>query len=118
MADHYDTAFCEDVFEDTGQRISTPGADDNVSGSVALLMAAITLRHLKFCNEIWLVHFTGLSPLLHFLELVIEKYFLIKRSELNYVKVKNSLEMIWELVPLYLHCLTGNKTFKGSSFLI
>ncbi|MGZ3699176.1 MAG: hypothetical protein ACXWP5_13660, partial [Bdellovibrionota bacterium] len=35
MADHYDTAFCEDEFARTGRRISAPGADDNATASAA-----------------------------------------------------------------------------------
>jgi hypothetical protein len=59
LADHYDTAFCEDVFRRTGQRVSTPGADDNASGTAALLRAAEVLRDAHPRNDIWLVHLTG-----------------------------------------------------------
>lgn len=59
IADHYDTAFCEDVFATSKHRVSAPGADDNVSAVAALLRAAETLRDLPHENDIWLVHLTG-----------------------------------------------------------
>lgn len=59
MADHIDTAFCEDVFEKNGQRVSAPGADDNLSATGVLLRAAEVLRNRKFPHDIWLVHLTG-----------------------------------------------------------
>ncbi|MDD5432105.1 MAG: M20/M25/M40 family metallo-hydrolase [Candidatus Omnitrophica bacterium] len=59
MADHIDTAFCEDIFKDSGKRVSSPGADDNVSSTAVLLRAAEILRDLKPKHPIWLVHFTG-----------------------------------------------------------
>ena len=62
LADHVDTAFCEDEFARTGRRVSAPGADDDGSGVAALLRAAALLsakdappRH----HEVWLVHLTG-----------------------------------------------------------
>ena len=59
LADHIDTAFCEDVFEKTGKRVSAPGADDNLSATAVLLRAAEALRGRKFRRDIWLVHLTG-----------------------------------------------------------
>ena len=59
MADHIDTAFCEDVFDKNGQRVSAPGADDNLSATAVLLRAAEALRGRKFQSDIWLVHLTG-----------------------------------------------------------
>ncbi len=59
MADHIDTAFCEDVFDKNGQRVSAPGADDNLSATAVLLRAAEVLRGRKFRHDIWLVHLTG-----------------------------------------------------------
>jgi hypothetical protein len=62
MADHYDTAFCEDEFAHTHRRVAAPGADDDVSGTATLLRAAALLsskdappRH----HDIWLLHLTG-----------------------------------------------------------
>ncbi len=59
MADHIDTAFCDDIFEKNGQRVSAPGADDNLSATGVLLRAAEILRDRKFPRDIWLVHLTG-----------------------------------------------------------
>jgi hypothetical protein len=59
LADHVDTAFCEDEFERKGERISAPGADDNASATAALLRAAEILKDSKPLHDIWLVHFTG-----------------------------------------------------------
>ncbi len=59
MADHIDTAFCEDVYVKNGKRVSAPGADDNYSATGALLRAAEVLRNRKFERDIWLVHLTG-----------------------------------------------------------
>jgi len=59
MADHIDTAFCDDVFEKTGQRVPAPGADDNLSATGVLLRAAEILRDRKLPQDIWLVHLTG-----------------------------------------------------------
>lgn len=61
LADHFDTAFCEDIFDQTGKKVSAPGADDNVSATSALLRAAGILSQLKesLARDIWLVHLTG-----------------------------------------------------------
>lgn len=59
MADHIDTAFCEDVFDKNKQRVSAPGADDNLSATGVLLRAAEILRNRKLQRDIWLVHLTG-----------------------------------------------------------
>lgn len=76
LADHFDTAFCEDIFAKTGQRVSNPGADDNLSGTNAkhesiatyffsavttLLTAAALLVNdsTPRCSDIWLLHLTG-----------------------------------------------------------
>ncbi len=59
MADHIDTAFCEDIYDKNGQRVSAPGADDNLSATGVLLRAAEVLRDKKFPRDIWLVHLTG-----------------------------------------------------------
>lgn len=59
MADHIDTAFCEDTYEATGERVSAPGADDNISATATLLRAADILREMKPRHEIWFVHLTG-----------------------------------------------------------
>ena len=62
MADHFDTAYCEDIFEQTGQRVATNGADDNTSASATLLAAARILQSLSPCLPVWLLHLTGDVP--------------------------------------------------------
>ena len=67
MADHYDTAYMEDVYDKskggTGARLSAHGADDNCSATATLLQAAPVF--LKLAKEgllerdVWLVHLTG-----------------------------------------------------------
>ena len=59
LADHFDTAYAEDVFDSQGKRISAPGANDNVSGTVTLLRAAEELKHSQPRHDIWLIHLTG-----------------------------------------------------------
>ena len=58
VADHVDTAFSEneaakDIY------IAVPGADDNSTGSAAVLSVAKVLRDRDPRRPIWLVHFTG-----------------------------------------------------------
>ena len=61
LADHIDTAFCQDRFSASGNqdRVSAPGADDNMSATAALLQAAQVLSQARFDREIWLYHLTG-----------------------------------------------------------
>ena len=61
MADHYDTAYMEDVFGRSGKgpRIAAAGADDNHSGTAALMLAAPIFRELDLACDVWLVHLTG-----------------------------------------------------------
>lgn len=66
IVDHIDTAFAEDVYDDTGKRVSAPGADDNASGTAALLRIAEYFaergektRQIPWCRSVWLVHLTG-----------------------------------------------------------
>lgn len=67
MADHYDTAYMEDVYDadrgGDGLRAAAAGADDNGSATNALLMAAEALlplaREGKLERDVWLVHLTG-----------------------------------------------------------
>ncbi len=67
MADHYDTAYMEDIYDKslggTGARIAAAGADDNCSATATLLQAApIFLRLSKeglLERDIWLLHLTG-----------------------------------------------------------
>jgi hypothetical protein len=67
MADHYDTAYMEDLFDPSrggsGARLAAAGADDNHSATSALLLAApVFLRLAKegqLERDIWLLHLTG-----------------------------------------------------------
>jgi len=61
MADHYDTAYMENVFGHSGHgpRLSAAGADDNHSATAALMLAAPIFRELDLACDIWLVHLTG-----------------------------------------------------------
>jgi hypothetical protein len=59
MADHIDSAFAEDVYHRTGERVAVPGADDNVTATAALLRAAEVLSSVHPQRPIWLVHLTG-----------------------------------------------------------
>ncbi len=69
MADHYDTAYMEDIYGDRpgirgdGARLAAAGADDNHSATAALMLGArvfldLSRRGLLDC-DIWLVHLTG-----------------------------------------------------------
>ena len=67
MADHYDTAYMEDVYgyfdKGGGPRIAAAGADDNHSATAAMMLAAPIFLDLarqgKLESDIWLVHLTG-----------------------------------------------------------
>jgi hypothetical protein len=62
LADHIDTAFCEDAFARDSQRISAPGADDNAAATATLMRAAqvlTTIPQKDRKHDIWLVHLTG-----------------------------------------------------------
>jgi hypothetical protein len=67
MADHYDTAYMEDVYdaERGGDTLRAPalGADDNHSATTALMLAAEQLLPLSRAGvlerDVWLVHLTG-----------------------------------------------------------
>ncbi|OGV47579.1 MAG: hypothetical protein A2017_11445 [Lentisphaerae bacterium GWF2_44_16] len=67
MADHYDTAFMEDIYDKsrggTGARLSAAGADDNHSATSTLLQAAPVFLKLasegRLEKDVWLLHLTG-----------------------------------------------------------
>lgn len=63
MADHYDTAYMEDLYDHEGARLSAAGADDNHSATSTLLLSApIYLKMAKegrLERDIWLLHLTG-----------------------------------------------------------
>jgi hypothetical protein len=67
MADHYDTAYMEDLYDADrgGDTLRAPalGADDNHSATTALMLAAGPLLALaaagRLERDVWLVHLTG-----------------------------------------------------------
>ena len=67
MADHYDTAYMEDLYgypgKGGGPRIAAAGADDNHSATAAMLLAAPIFLDLakqgKLESDVRLVHLTG-----------------------------------------------------------
>lgn len=69
MADHYDTAYMEDVYGyrveaiSDGSRLAASGADDNHSATATLQLAAPIFMELSRTGrlgcDIWLVHLTG-----------------------------------------------------------
>ncbi|MFM8316320.1 MAG: M28 family metallopeptidase [Deltaproteobacteria bacterium] len=59
FADHFDTAFAEDHFSKTHERITNPGADDNATATASLLRAAEELKEKQPERDIWLLHLTG-----------------------------------------------------------
>ncbi|MGE5235655.1 MAG: M28 family peptidase [Acidobacteriota bacterium] len=67
LADHYDTAYMEDVFDTSsggsGARLAAHGADDNHSATATLLQAAPIFLRLaqqgKLERDVWLLHLTG-----------------------------------------------------------
>ena len=67
MADHYDTAYMEDLYyKNRGgklARVAAAGADDNHSATAALMLAAPVFMKLsregKLACDVWLVHLTG-----------------------------------------------------------
>jgi len=67
MADHYDTAYMEDIYYKdqggSGARLAASGADDNHSATATLMRAAPIFcdmsREGKLGCDIWLVHLTG-----------------------------------------------------------
>jgi hypothetical protein len=67
MADHYDTAYMEDIYDTSrggsGARLAAAGADDNHSATTTLLLAAPIFLQLaregRLERDIWLLHLTG-----------------------------------------------------------
>ncbi|MEI7435895.1 MAG: M28 family peptidase [bacterium] len=67
MADHYDTAYMEDMYETerggNGARVAANGADDNHSATATLLQAAPLFlqmaRQGRLERDVWLLHLTG-----------------------------------------------------------
>ncbi len=66
MADHYDTAYMEDVYDkgpSKGVRMAAAGADDNHSATAALIHAFPAFCELSSSGrlgcDVWLIHLTG-----------------------------------------------------------
>lgn len=67
MADHYDTAYMEDVYYKeeggSGARLAAAGADDNHSATATLMRAAPIFCELsregRLGCDVWLIHLTG-----------------------------------------------------------
>jgi hypothetical protein len=67
MADHYDTAYMEDIYEKSaggmGAHLAASGADDNCSATATLLQSAPIFLKLakegRLERDIWLIHLTG-----------------------------------------------------------
>jgi hypothetical protein len=67
MADHYDTAYMEDLYyEESGgrlARVAANGADDNHSATAALMLGAPIFLELSRTGQlqcdVWLIHLTG-----------------------------------------------------------
>ena len=67
LADHYDTAYLEDVYDTSkggsGARLAAHGADDNHAATATLLQAAPIYLELakqgRLERDVWLVHLTG-----------------------------------------------------------
>ncbi|KAH3762663.1 Zn-dependent exopeptidase M28 [Pelomyxa schiedti] len=60
ITDHYDAAWCENIYGENGTLIATDGADDNASASAALMMLAKVLSAgIKFERDIWISHLVG-----------------------------------------------------------
>ncbi len=66
FADHYDTAYMEDVYgypKGGGPRLAAHGSDDNDSATATLMLSAPVLlqlsREARLGCDVWLVHLTG-----------------------------------------------------------
>ncbi len=95
LADHYDTAYMEDIFDParggSGARLAAAGADDNHSATATLLQAAPIFLRLaregKLERDVWLLHLTGEefpSDCLgarHFCQALVEKTLKLRISE-------------------------------------
>jgi peptidase M28-like protein len=87
FADHYDTAYMEDIYEQSrggsGARMAAAGADDDHSATATLLLAAPLFLKLakegRLERDIWLLHLTGEEfpadclGARHFSQMLIEK---------------------------------------------
>ncbi len=95
LADHYDTAYEEDVYDrsrgGSGARLAAAGSDDNCCATATLLLAAPILLRLaqegKLERDVWLLHLTGeefpadCMGARHFCEALVEKTLKLDVSE-------------------------------------
>jgi hypothetical protein len=95
LADHYDTAYMEDLYEQarggSGVRLAAAGADDNHSATAVLLQAAPIFLRLaqegRLERDVWLLHLTGeefpsdCMGARHFCQGLIEKTLKLRLSE-------------------------------------
>jgi len=112
LADHYDTAYMEDIYEGdlggSGARLSAAGADDNYSATATLLQAAPLFLKLaregKLERDVWLLHLTGeefpsdCMGARHFGKALVEKTLKLKlddahQEDLSHVQVVGVLVM-------------------------
>lgn len=112
LSDHYDTAYMEDIFDQThggsGARLAAPGADDNASATTTLLQAAPIFLELarqnKLERDVWLLHLTGEEfpadsmGARHFCQALLERSLALyiskrKRVDLNAARIVGVLQM-------------------------
>jgi len=103
MADHYDTAYMEDLFEPSrggsGVRLAAAGADDNHSATATLLLAAPIFLKLakegRLERDVWLLHLTGeefpsdCMGARHFCQALVEKTLKLRLSEDEWIDLSN-----------------------------
>jgi hypothetical protein len=103
MADHYDTAYREDIYEKSrggsGARLAAAGADDNHSATATLLQAAPAFLKLaregRLERDIWLLHLTGEefpSDCLgarHFCQCLIERTLALRQKDGQFVDLSS-----------------------------
>jgi hypothetical protein len=103
LADHYDTAYMEDLYDTLrgglGVRKAAAGADDNHSATSTLLQAAPVYLKLaregRLARDIWLLHLTGEEfpadclGARHFSQALVEKTLKIRIDGDRYIDLSN-----------------------------
>jgi hypothetical protein len=117
MADHYDTAYMEDVYDKSrggnGCRLAAAGADDNYSATATLLQAAPIFLKLakegRLEKDIWLAHLTGeefpsdCMGARHLAQALVEKNLRIFRSERYFMDLSDV-----EIIGVYVLDMIGH----------
>ncbi len=117
LADHYDTAYMEDVYEKesggSGARLSANGADDNYSASATLLQAAPIFLRLakegKLERDVWLLHLTGeefpadCMGARNFCRMLVEKNVVLKQEDGNRIDLSDT-----DVVGVYVMDMIGH----------